>query len=87
MSGSCCTAKVDVLKGYHAGRPNFTAKTREQAEDFFIASLAQWRDAMGLKDFVLVAHSLGGYLAATYALRHPDHVKHLVLVSPAGVVR
>jgi cardiolipin-specific phospholipase/abhydrolase domain-containing protein 4 len=42
---------------------------------------------MALGRVVLVGHSLGGYLAASYAMRHPDHVQHLVLVGPAGVVR
>jgi pimeloyl-ACP methyl ester carboxylesterase len=37
-------------------------------------------DAPPLQKFVLLGHSLGGYLAATYALRHPQHVEHLLLV-------
>lgn len=28
----------------------------------------------------------GGYLSARYALANPDHVEHLILVCPAGVV-
>lgn len=68
------------------GRPNFSARSREEAEGFFVDALARWREAMGVDKMVLVGHSLGGYLAASYALQHPEHVQHLVLVGPAGVV-
>jgi pimeloyl-ACP methyl ester carboxylesterase len=30
---------------------------------------------------------MGGYLAAAYALQHPEHVAQLILVSPVGVPR
>ena len=69
-----------------AGRPPFRAHSTSQAEDFFVDSLAQWREAQGLDRMILVGHSLGGYLSACYALRHPEHISKLILVCPAGVV-
>lgn len=69
-----------------AGRPAFTAKDRLSAENFFITALDKWRETMGLEKVILMGHSMGGYLAATYALQHPERVQHLVLVCPAGVV-
>lgn len=69
-----------------AGRPRFKAKTREEAENFFLKSLETWREKTGLEKFVLMGHSLGGYLAANYALQHPERVDHLILVCPAAVV-
>ena len=69
-----------------AGRPAFNAKDRLSAENFFITALDKWREKMGLEKVVLMGHSMGGYLAATYALQHPERVQHLILVCPAGVV-
>eukprot|EP00197_Chlamydomonas_leiostraca_P014436 CAMPEP_0202859838 /NCGR_PEP_ID=MMETSP1391-20130828/1792_1 /ASSEMBLY_ACC=CAM_ASM_000867 /TAXON_ID=1034604 /ORGANISM="Chlamydomonas leiostraca, Strain SAG 11-49" /LENGTH=440 /DNA_ID=CAMNT_0049538931 /DNA_START=127 /DNA_END=1446 /DNA_ORIENTATION=+ len=78
---------VDWLGTGLSGRPPFTAKTQKETESFFLDSLSAWKDNVGLagSKVVLVGHSLGGYLAAAYALRHPEHVAHLVLVCPAGV--
>ena len=78
---------VDPLGTGLSGRPPFRARSTREAEDFFVDSLAAWREAQGIDKFVLVGHSMGGYLSAVYALRHPEHVKHLVLVCPAGIGR
>lgn len=47
--------------------------------------LAEFLNTLGLRSVYLVGHSLGGWIAATYALRYPDQVKALVLVNPEGI--
>jgi pimeloyl-ACP methyl ester carboxylesterase len=44
---------------------------------------------LGFDAVVLLAHSMGGFVAMRYALRHPDRCRRLVLVScsPAGTVK
>ncbi|WWD20070.1 hypothetical protein CI109_104544 [Kwoniella shandongensis] len=56
-----------------------------RAEHFFVSSLESWRIASGLEKMILVGHSLGGYLASAYAVRYPERVSGLILVSPAGI--
>ena len=58
-----------------------------EAESFFVDSLEEWRDKMGLDKMTLIGHSLGGYLSVVYALRYPTRVSKLILLSPAGVPR
>ena len=41
-------------------------------------------DALHLKRFVLVGHSLGGAVIGAYAGRHPDRVAGLLFVDPVG---
>lgn len=47
--------------------------------------LARFIDALGLKHFGLVGHSLGGAIAGVYAAAHPQQVFGLALVDSAGL--
>lgn len=42
-------------------------------------------DALGLKDFNLIGHSAGGWIAAEIAVRHPERVKRLGLIGACGL--
>ena len=46
----------------------------------YVADFEEIVCRLGLRTFDLVGHSLGGMIALTYASRHPEHVKRLVLV-------
>lgn len=46
--------------------------------------LERFADAAGLKRFAIVGHSLGGYYAWRFALRHPARVSALVLIDAVG---
>ncbi|KAG8715429.1 hypothetical protein FRC11_004208 [Ceratobasidium sp. 423] len=59
----------------------------EEAESFFLDALEEWRSKMGIEKMSLVGHSLGAYLSTAYALKHPERVNQLILLSPAGVPR
>eukprot|EP00899_Mesostigma_viride_P009186 jgi/Mesvir1/18269/Mv09538-RA.1 len=76
---------VDLLGWGLSARPRFDSKTTEEAEDFFVESLEEWREASGVDGMILMGHSLGGYVCANYALKYPERVRHLILVGPAGI--
>jgi len=67
--------------------------TPQQSIQYFIEYFERWRKAMAneindgeeFTDFYLVAHSFGGYLSGNYALKHHQHIRKLVLLSPVGI--
>lgn len=70
--------------------PAFGDSTRDDAArygpDEQIARIDAFADALGLERFHLGGNSMGGYLAAVYAARHPARVESLWLLAPAGVL-
>ena len=73
----------DVMGFGQSSRPKFS-KDAMLAEMEFIESIEEWRREVNLDKFVLLGHSLGGFLAASYAIRYPDRIRHLILVDPWG---
>lgn len=87
------TIAFDWLGMGNSSRPAFPSKRGskevddrpERAETFFVESLEAWRKAMKLDSFILAGHSLGGYLSVCYALKYPERVEKLILISPVGI--
>lgn len=76
--------KINLLTGFgRSSRPLFSNDGKE-AEEQLVRSVEEWRREMQLEKFVLLGHSMGGFLAASYAMQHPERVKHLILADPWG---
>jgi pimeloyl-ACP methyl ester carboxylesterase len=54
---------------------------------YFSGALRAVVEGLGLGSFALVGHSLGGLIAADYAATHPDGIRLLTLIAPAGFLR
>jgi cardiolipin-specific phospholipase len=81
---------LDMLGMGNSARPGWHIASKDpqgridEAEAWFVDSLEEWRKARKLERFTLMGHSLGGYMATSYALKYPGRVKKLILVSPVG---
>ncbi|KAE8712639.1 putative 1-acylglycerol-3-phosphate O-acyltransferase [Hibiscus syriacus] len=60
---------IDQLGWGGSSRPDFTCKSTEETEAWFIDSFEEWIKATNLSNFILLGHSFGGYVAAKYALK------------------
>lgn len=74
---------IDIVGFGRSSRPQFTRDPLE-AEREFITTIEAWREKMNLEKFILLGHSFGGFLAASYAIKHPERISHLILADPWG---
>jgi pimeloyl-ACP methyl ester carboxylesterase len=79
------TEKFHVIHPHH---PGFGESGDDPAMDTFndyVMHYVELLDVLGIDRVHLVGFSLGGYLAAQIASQHPERVKTLTLVAPAGM--
>ena len=78
--------------GYRVVAPDqigFCASTKPRGYQFSLNQLAAntraLLDWLGIERATVLGHSMGGMLAARYAINHPRSVEQLVLVNPIGL--
>jgi pimeloyl-ACP methyl ester carboxylesterase len=70
------------------GRGLSASPAGRQDRAFFLRQLNDLLAHEGLtEDVMLVGYSMGGSIATAFAAQHPDRVKRLVLIAPAGIAR
>lgn len=76
---------IDLLGQGASTRPSFISSSDpEEACNFFVESIERWRKKLQIKQATFLGHSFGGYLAGMYAIKYPQHVNRIIMVSPAG---
>merc|ERR1711983_96233 len=73
------------LPGFaRSSRPDFSSDPAV-AEEQFLECLEEWRKSLNLNKINLLGHSFGGYLTASYSIKHPEHLENIILVDPWGM--
>lgn len=83
---------TDTLKKYYRvirmDIPAFGLTGPNQTGDYtiknYVAFIDKFTQQLGLENFTLGGNSLGGEIAWKYAYYHPERVKALILLNPAG---
>ena len=78
---------------YAIDLPGFALSSRvvflggaKECTNMFVEIIDKWRQKVRLDQFILLGHSFGGYIASSYAVKHPERVEHLVLLDPWGIL-
>ena len=75
-----------VIIPYHPGFGDSGDDDRLDTIDDYVLHTMDLFDRLGLATFDLAGFSVGGWLAAEFAIRQPRRLQRLVLVAPAGLV-
>lgn len=73
----------DIMGFGRSSRPAFDLSG--DVEEQFVECIEKWREKKGIEKFILLGHSFGGYLSASYALKYPERISHVILADPWGV--
>jgi pimeloyl-ACP methyl ester carboxylesterase len=76
--------RVVVVDNRGAGRSDAPAEEAAYGVKPFADDLYGLVTALDLRDIILVGHSMGGATAMQFAVDHPESVRALALVDPAG---
>lgn len=73
----------DQLGSFYSDQPDFTNPQNQKylTIDYYLSELEEVRQQLGLDQFYLLGHSWGGLLAQEYALKYPQHLKGLIIMS------
>ncbi|KAL3288217.1 hypothetical protein HHI36_002667 [Cryptolaemus montrouzieri] len=74
---------IDVLGFGRSSRPKFS-KDSDEAERQMVDALEAWRKQMKLEKIILLGHSMGAFLSASYAISYPQAVEHLIFADAWG---
>lgn len=74
-----------ALSNRGAGDSDRSTREEDYSVEAFARDLHATVEELGLRDFTLIGHSMGGATVARYALDHQDTLKSLVLLDPAAL--
>ena len=79
------TKHFKVIAPYHPGYGESGDDPRMDSMQHYLVHYLGLFEELGLKRFDLVGISLGGWMAAEFAVMFPERIRRLVLVAPAGL--
>jgi len=82
---------ISLLKNYYRcialDLPGYGKSSKEIHSgrmDFYADVIKEFAELLRIKEFVLAGHSMGGQIGMVTALKYPEIVSSLILISPAG---